>query len=157
MLCRKLFSPIQLSTNFTSIRQSVLIYIFAAPQLEACQSRCGPLRRGMRPSPTATSPAPSTGWGLSPFQGGSMPITLLSKSKVPRHFDSAWAACVAAAVHCIKTMDESLKITLTLSHPQSIKHVKSPNFQNFLVPNWDPYVILSLSTASLVLALTTID
>ena len=40
--------------------------IVSAPQLEPCQSRCGPSRRGTRPSPTATSPAPSTGWAPRP-------------------------------------------------------------------------------------------
>ena len=56
--------------------------IVSAPQLEPCQSRCGPSRRGTRPSPTATSPAPLTGWAPRPSPGG-------TSSTLP-HYSVQW-------------------------------------------------------------------
>ena len=55
-----------------------------APQLEACPSQCGQLRREMQPLPTVTSPAPSTGWEQSPSRGESN----LCLASMYQHFSS---------------------------------------------------------------------
>ena len=65
---------------------SINLFCFSqlAPQLEACPSPCGQLRREMQPLPTVTSPAPSTGWEQSPSRGESN----LCLASMYQHFSS---------------------------------------------------------------------
>ena len=62
-VCSDLITGTNIVTN--NDLHCVTLFYLTAPRSGRCRSRCGASRRGTPPSPTATSPAPSTGCNLS--------------------------------------------------------------------------------------------